>query len=106
MQGRKRDADVGNGLVDAVGEDRVGQIESVRPTYIHCRCTMESCWEAAVWHRELSLVPCDDLEGWGRLKREEMQACLWSIPPEWHSDKEFACRCRSCGFDSWGGKIP
>ena len=63
MQGRKRDADVGNGLVDAVGEDRVGQIESVRPTYIHCRCTMESCWEAAVWHRELTLVLCDDLGG-------------------------------------------
>ena len=23
-------------------------------------------WEALIWHREISLVLCDDLEGWGR----------------------------------------
>ena len=26
--------------------------------------------------------------------------------PSWLSDKEFACRCRRCRFDSWVGKIP
>ena len=34
-----------------------------------------SYWKAAVQHRELSSVLCDDLEGWdgeGRLKREEI----------------------------------
>ena len=29
-------------------------------------CKIDSWLEAAVWHRELSLVPCDDLEGWDR----------------------------------------
>ena len=37
-------------------------------------CKIESQWEAAVQHRELSSVFCDDLEGWvgvgGRSKRE------------------------------------
>ena len=26
--------------------------------------------------------------------------------PWWLSSKEFACQCRSCGFDPWVGKIP
>ena len=26
--------------------------------------------------------------------------------PWWLSDKESACQCRRCGFDSWSGKIP
>ena len=25
--------------------------------------------------------------------------------PRWHSGKEFACQCKSCGFDPWVGKI-
>ena len=40
-------------------------------------CKIESQWEASVQHRELSLVLCDDLEGWdwggrigGRFKRQ------------------------------------
>ena len=37
MQGRKRDADVENGLVDMVGKGRVGRIERVALTYIHYR---------------------------------------------------------------------
>ena len=43
----------------------------------HCRIyttvrDMDSQWEAAVWHRELSSGLCDDLEGWAgrRLMRE------------------------------------
>ena len=27
-------------------------------------CKTESWWEAAAWHRELSLVLCDDLDRW------------------------------------------
>ena len=35
-------------------------------------CKIDSLWEAAVQHRELSSGLCDDLEGWvgGRSKRE------------------------------------
>ena len=40
-----------------------------------------SSWEAAVQHRELGLVLCDDLEGWddgvgGRLRREGICVCV------------------------------
>ena len=42
-------------------------------------CKIESQWEASVQHRELSLVLCDDLEGWdwggrigGRFKRQRI----------------------------------
>ena len=27
-------------------------------------CKINSWWEAVVWHSELSLVLCNDLEGW------------------------------------------
>ena len=45
---------------------------------------MWSWWEAAVWHRELSSVLCDDLEGWdggsgGRFKREGVYVYMWLI---------------------------
>jgi len=36
-------------------------------------CKIDSWLEAAVWHRELSLVPCDDLEGWDRRWGREAQ---------------------------------
>ena len=46
-------------------------------------CEKDSSWEAAIQHRELSSVLCDDLEGgmgvgW-RLKREGICVCLWLI---------------------------
>ena len=44
-------------------------------------CEKDSSWEAAIQHRELSSVLCDDLEGWdegvgGRLKREGMDVYI------------------------------
>ena len=33
-------------------------------------CKIDTSWEAVVYHRELSCMLCDDLEGWGRLGRE------------------------------------
>ena len=44
-------------------------------------CKMQSEWEAAVRHRELSLVLRDDLEGWdgevrGRCKRKRMYVTM------------------------------
>ena len=46
-------------------------------------CKIESKWEAAGDHRELSSMLCGDLEGWdgnegvgGRLKREEIYVYL------------------------------
>ena len=42
---------------------RVGRIGRLGLTHIHCH-ELNSWWEAAVGHRELSSVVCDDLEGW------------------------------------------
>ena len=28
------------------------------------KCEMDGWWEAAAWHREISSVLCDHLEGW------------------------------------------
>ena len=49
---------------------------------------MDSWWDAAAWHREISSVLCDVLEGWdreggigrlgGRLKREGIWGYLYS----------------------------
>ena len=46
-------------------------------------CQMDSKWEAAVWHKELSLVLCDVLDGWdkeepwnGREVQEGGDMCL------------------------------
>ena len=49
-------------------------------------CETDSWWEAAVQHRELSLVLCDDLEGWdedevgGRLKGEDTCVLIVDLP--------------------------
>ena len=43
-------------------------------------CTMDSWWEAAVGHRALSSVLCDDPEEWGeKSKREGMCVYLQLI---------------------------
>ena len=48
-------------------------------------CKIDGYWEAAVQHRELSSVFCDDLDGWkgwvlgGRLKREGIHVYLQLI---------------------------
>ena len=46
------------------GKGRLGRIERVALTCIHYMCKIDSSWEAVVQHREVSLVLCDDLEGW------------------------------------------
>ena len=30
------------------------------------KCKIDSCWEAAAWHREIGSVLCDHLDGWDR----------------------------------------
>ena len=48
-------------------------------------CKIDGQWEAAVEHRELSSVLCDDLERWdgsgvgGRLKRKGPCVYIWLI---------------------------
>ena len=37
------------------------------------KCEIDSQWEAAAQHREISLVLCDHLEGWDREGGREMQ---------------------------------
>ena len=45
-------------------EGRAGQTARVALTSTHTMCTIVLWWEAAVQHRELCSVLCDDLEGW------------------------------------------
>ena len=40
------------------------QVKEWRGLVYTARCRMDGCWEAAAWHREISLVLCDHLEGW------------------------------------------
>ena len=37
------------------------------------KCKIDSKWEAAAEHREISLVPCDHLGGWDREGGREKQ---------------------------------
>ena len=37
------------------------------------KCKMDSLWEAAAYHREISWVLCDHLEGWDREGGRETQ---------------------------------
>ena len=55
------------------GEKKLGE----QDWHIHtAMCKMDSWWEAAAQHRQLSSTLCDDAEGWegggGRLEREKM----------------------------------
>ena len=51
--------------------------DGVREWHGHMYTTrrgMDSWWEAAAWHREISSVLCDHLEGWmGRVGGRETQ---------------------------------
>ena len=40
MQGRNVDADIGDGLVDTVGNERVGRTERIALTYIYIYTTI------------------------------------------------------------------
>ena len=50
--------------------------EKVREWHGHIyttKCKIDSYWEAATKHREISSVLCDHLEGWRREGGKEMQ---------------------------------
>ena len=65
MQGRNRDADLEQGLVDTTGKGRVKRIERVALTYIPNRVK-----RTVGQHRELSAVLCDTRRGgMGRKER-------------------------------------
>ena len=50
---------------EAHGGGDCGAIGTVEFSHTHrTACKTESWWEAAAWHRELSLVLCDDLYRW------------------------------------------
>ena len=48
MQGRNRDADIENGLVDTVRKERIGRIERVALFYMYkttvCKIALGSCY--------------------------------------------------------------
>ena len=56
-------------------------------------------WEPAVWHRELSLVLCDDLDGWHGGGWEE---CPGERGYMYTKNIQRIClQCRRPQFDSW-----
>lgn len=62
--GRDRNASVESGLVGhggGTGEEG-GDVE--RGIDTHTLPCVKQLWEAAVWHRGLSWMLCDDLKGW------------------------------------------
>ena len=70
LQGRNRQADVENTLVEVVGEGESGtywegstDICNVNYT-LTTTCKRDSWWEAALSYKELSLLLCDDLGRW------------------------------------------
>ena len=63
------------------GKGRREQIGRLGLTSIHTVCEID-VGEPAVSHRELSLVLCDDLDGWdmvwdGREVQEEEEICIY-----------------------------
>ena len=80
MQGRNRVADIENGCVDTVGEGAGGTKKRIALTYIYMTmCKIDSYWESALQHRELSSILCDDLVGWdggGRQAQERGDICI------------------------------
>ena len=73
-QDRNKDADVENGL-ETWGEGRVSWDE-VRKWHGHIyttKCKIDSSWEAAASHGEISSVLCDHLERWDREGGKETQ---------------------------------
>ena len=63
LQGRNRDSDIEKEFVDTAGEEEDGTNWQSSTHIYSTVCETDSSWEAAVWHRELSSVLCDDLEG-------------------------------------------
>ena len=65
LQGRNVDTDLVNRLVDTVveGEGRMNW-ESSTEMWNHytTMCKIDSWWEFVIWHRELKLVLCENLE--------------------------------------------
>ena len=62
FQGRNRDADVESGHVHT-GEEGKGGTKWETGTDIHTVPCVKGSWGSAAWHRELSSVLCDDLDG-------------------------------------------
>ena len=78
--------DIGNKLVDTVGEEEGGMNwESSIETYTLLPCKIESQWEFAVSHREFNSVLCDNLggvDGMGdgrKLQKEGTNVYPWLI---------------------------
>ena len=57
-----------------MGKERVGRMETGTLKHVHHHVQTGSSWEAAVYHRELSLLLCDILRGGmgvgGKFERE------------------------------------
>ena len=77
LRGRNRDADVEDGVVDAVGEEEGGK----RVVLTDTAPRVNSWWKVAAWHQELSLLLCDDLERWDGGSRREAQegGDVWTL---------------------------
>ena len=46
------------------GRGRCDRVRECHGQIYTTKCKIDSWWEAAAWHREISSVLCDHLEGW------------------------------------------
>ena len=70
--------------MDTTGEEEGGTNQESSADIYTTMCKVDSWQEAAVLHRQLSLLLSGDLEGWnkgvgGRLKKERIYVYLWLI---------------------------
>ena len=84
LQGRNRNADIENGLVDTVGERKVGQVERITLTYIH--------HQRRKWQPTPVFLPGES-QGWGSLGLPSMGS--HRIGHDW-SDLAAAAYTLSC----------
>ena len=101
LQGRNREADVEDILVETVGEGESGtnwegstDICNVSYT-LTTMCKRDSWWEAALLYKEVSLSLCDDLGRWDgggwRMAQEGRNICIHVTDSSCRADtKKFA----------------
>ena len=72
FQGRKSAADIENGQADTRGD-----AEGVQPWHTHITRHAGSRWGAPVCYGELTLVLCDDPQGWDREGGLRKKGCVY-----------------------------
>ena len=77
--GRKRDVDAENGHVDPAGRGEGGATWDCNAEIRISPCLKQVASAKLRITQELSLLLCDNSEGWGRLRREGIYVHLWLV---------------------------